>query len=207
MVATEPTSSSEPAGKGAQTREAILAVAIARFGREGFRATSVTDITRDAKVSGTLAYAYFDNKRALFIAALDHDIAGLIEEGVSTVLTTPGDNTWRDSLIYTLVAALDRHPLAQRMLAGQEPEVADRLIELPAMEQLRSAVVDRLRADQASGIVRADIDPVPIGHGIVSIFIAMLLAAVQFGIEGAAVHGREMLSVVEAALDPPNPTG
>ena len=55
MVATEPTAASEPGEKGAQTREAILATAIARFGRDGFRATSVTDITRDAKVSGTLA--------------------------------------------------------------------------------------------------------------------------------------------------------
>lgn len=188
--------------KGAQTRDAILAVAIQRFGRDGFRSTSVADIARDAKVSGTLAYAYFDNKRALFLAALDADIAALIEEGVSSVLQTPGDQTWRDSLVITLIEALDRRPLARRMLAGLEPEVADRIVELPAMEELRSAVAARLRADQAVGLVRADIDVETVGHGIVGIFITMLLAAVQFGVEVGTLHGREMLAVIEAAVDP-----
>jgi AcrR family transcriptional regulator len=191
-----------PTEKGAQTREAILAVAIDRFGRDGYRATSVADIARDTNISGTLAYAYFDNKRALFLAALDADIAALIEEGVSSVLETPGDQTWRDSLVFTLIEALDRRPLARRMLAGLEPEVADRIVELPAMEELRSAVAARLRADQDVGLVRADIDVETIGHGIVGIFITMLLAAVQFGADAGATHGREMLAVVEAAVDP-----
>ena len=36
-----------PETKGAQTRRAILQAAIIRFGRDGFRATSVADIARD----------------------------------------------------------------------------------------------------------------------------------------------------------------
>lgn len=192
-----------PTEKGVQTRDAILSVAIERFGRDGFRTTSVADIARDAKVSGTLAYAYFDNKRALFLAALDADIAALIEEGVSSVLDDPEDQTWRDSLVLTLIDALDHRPLARRMLAGLEPEVADRIIELPAMAHLRSAVAARLLADQRAGTVRNDIDAETVGHGIVGIYITMLLAAVQFGTDAAAVHGREMLAVIEAAVDPP----
>jgi AcrR family transcriptional regulator len=191
-----------PTEKGTQSRDAILAVAIQRFGRDGFRSTSVADIAREAQVSGTLAYAYFDNKRALFLAALDADIAALIEEGVASVLDTPGDQTWRDSLVLTLIEELDRRPLARRMLAGLEPDAADRIVELPAMENLRAAVAARLRADQKDGLVRADIDVDTIGSGIVGIFITMLLAAVQFGIDGAAVYGREMLAVIEAAVDP-----
>ena len=89
------------------------------------------------------------------------------------------------------------------MLAGLEPEVADRIIELPAMEDLRRAVAARLRADQQVGLVRAEIDVDTIGNGIVGIFITMLLAAVQFGTDGAAAPGREMLAVIEAAVDPP----
>ena len=61
--------------KGAQTRQAILEAAIARFGRDGYRATSVADIARDAGVGGTVAYAYFPDKEALFLAALDEDAA------------------------------------------------------------------------------------------------------------------------------------
>ena len=50
------------ATKGELTRDAILRAAIARFGREGYRATSVADIARDAGVGGTVAYAYWAKK-------------------------------------------------------------------------------------------------------------------------------------------------
>ena len=50
--------------KGEVTRTTILEAAIARFGRDGYRATSVADIARDAGVGGTVAYAYFPNKEA-----------------------------------------------------------------------------------------------------------------------------------------------
>ena len=63
------------ATKGEQTRQAILDAAIARFGRDGYRATSVADIARDAGVGGTVAYAYFPSKEALFLAAIDEDAA------------------------------------------------------------------------------------------------------------------------------------
>lgn len=189
--------------KGAQTRAEILQVAVDRFGRDGFRATSVADIAREAGVSGTLAYAYFDNKKALFLAALDHDVADLIHSGVSSVLETPGDDAWRTTLILTLIRALDDHPLAHRILAGQEQDVADRVVEIPAMEELRLAVVARIRADQDAGLVRSDIDAEPIGSGIVNIFVSMLLAAVQFGTEEIASRGADVLAVVAAAIDPP----
>ena len=44
-------------GKGELTRRAILDAAIERFGREGYRATSVADVARGAGVGGTVAYA------------------------------------------------------------------------------------------------------------------------------------------------------
>ena len=44
-------------GKGEQTRSTILDAAIVRFGRDGYRSTSVADIARDAGVSGTATYA------------------------------------------------------------------------------------------------------------------------------------------------------
>src|SRR6187551_1395678 len=73
--------------KGEQTRRAILDAAIARFGRDGYRPTSVADIARDADVGGTVAYAYFPNKEALFLAAIDEDAAGVIEEGLTSVIS------------------------------------------------------------------------------------------------------------------------
>src|SRR3954468_24086662 len=108
--------------KGQQTRQAILRAAIARFGRDGYRATSVADIARDASVGGTVAYAYFPSKEALFLAAVDEDAAGGVQEGLSTI-DDAGIDDWRETLIFTLLGAVEHHPLARRLLAGLEPDV------------------------------------------------------------------------------------
>src|ERR1044071_2339657 len=104
--------------KGEQTRQAVLEAAIVRFGREGYRATSVADIARDAGVGGTVAYAYFPNKEALFLAAIDEDAASVIREGLTLVVDPATVEDWRQTLIFTLVAAVQHHPLARRLLAG-----------------------------------------------------------------------------------------
>lgn len=190
-----------PPGKGAQTRQAILDAAIDRFGRDGFRSTSVADIARDAGVGGTVTYAYFPNKEALFLAALDEDAAGVIQEGVLVTLDAPTPTSWSESLMTTLVGAVDGHPLARRVLAGLEPHVTDRMLEIPALNELRKAVAERLRADQLAGEVRADIDPVAIANGTVAICLSLLMSVLQFGTDGVSVYGRDVLAVFEAAID------
>jgi AcrR family transcriptional regulator len=148
--------------KGEHTRQAILAAAIARFGRDGYRSTSVADIARDAAVGGTVAYAYFPSKEALFYAAVDEDAAAVIHEGLSTIIADPHADVhdWRQALLVTLVAAVERHPLAKRLLAGLEPDVTVRVLEIPALSELRKACVERLRTEQAAGTVRPEIDAV-----------------------------------------------
>jgi AcrR family transcriptional regulator len=186
--------------KGELTRRAILDAAIERFGREGYRATSVADVTRDAGVGGTVAYAYFENKEALFLAALDEDAAAVIHEGLSEFMDDPDPLSWRTTLISTLLEALDHHPLARRVLSGLEPEATDRVIEIPALVELRKAVVERLRADQASGMVRSDIDAEAIGNGSVTIIISLLMSVLQFGPSGVAVYGPDIFAVFDAAF-------
>jgi AcrR family transcriptional regulator len=187
--------------KGAQTRQAVLTAAIARFGRDGYRATSVADIARDAAIGGTAAYAYFPNKEALFLAALDADAAAVVREGLSSVIADPDVEDWRQTLIFTLVEAVERHPLARRLLAGLEPDVTDRVLEIPALAELRRACAERLRAEQLDGTVRSDIDPVVIANGLVSIILSLLMSVVQFGDSAAATYGRDVAAVFEAALD------
>jgi AcrR family transcriptional regulator len=188
--------------KGEQTRQAILRAAIDRFGRDGYRATSVAELARDAAVSGTLAYAYFPSKEALFLAAVDEDAAAVINEGLSTILENPdaGPEDWRQALLGTLVAAVDRHPLARRLLAGLEPDVTDRVLEIPALAELRKACVERLRTDQAAGLVRTDIDPVAIANGMVTIILSLLMSVVQIGGGTADNYGPDVTAVFEAAL-------
>ncbi len=173
-----------------------------RFGREGFRATSVADIARDAGVGGTVAYTYFADKEALFLAALDEDAAAVIHEALSSVFEEPGVLDWRQTLLFTLVGAVEGHPLARRLLAGLEPEVTARVLEIPALTELRKACAERLRAEQLEGTVRRDIDPVSTGNGIVAIMLALLMSVVQLGTEAAGPYRADVAAVFEAALAP-----
>ena len=193
--------------KGELTRRAVLDAAIARFGRDGYRATSVADIARDASVGGTVAYAYFPNKEALFLAAVDHDAAAVIEEGVTHILEDLGADDWRGTLVFTLVDAVDRHPLARRLLAGLEPEVTARVMEIPALHELRKACAERLRTEQATGTVRPDIDPVAVANGIVTICLSLLRSVVQIGSDVTVTYAEDVATVFAAALDPVAPPG
>ena len=188
--------------KGELTRQAILHAAIDRFGRDGYRSASVADIARDAAVSGTLAYAYFPNKEALFLAAVDEDAAAVINEGLSTILDDlhAGPDDWRQALLVTLVAAVDRHPLARRLLAGLEPDVTDRVLEIPALSELRKACIERLRGEQLAGLVRSDVDPAVMANGMVTIILSLLMSVVQIGGGTAGTYGPDVTAVFEAAL-------
>ncbi|MBK6312512.1 MAG: TetR/AcrR family transcriptional regulator [Candidatus Microthrix sp.] len=196
-------SASVPLGKGEQTRLDILHAAIARFGRDGFRGTSVADIARDAGVSGTAAYAYFDNKKALFLAALDEDAASAVSEGMAIVFDESVGHRWRQGLLVSLVEAVSRHPLARRVLANHEPDVLDRVVDLPALAELRKAVAARLTAEQFDGQIRADIDPAVVGAGIVSIILSLLMTLTQLGEHAPTDQAADVVAVFEAALDPP----
>jgi AcrR family transcriptional regulator len=189
--------------KGAQTRRAILEAAIARYGRDGYRATSVADIARDASVGGTVAYAYFPSKEALFLAAVDEDAAAVIEEGVTSAVAEVSVADWRQMLLVTLLGALERHPLARRLLAGLEPEVTDRVLGIPALDELRRACAERLRQEQTHGSVRPDIDPVTIANGIVAIMLSLLMSVVQLGGATAASYGDDVAAVLQAAIEAP----
>jgi AcrR family transcriptional regulator len=163
----------------------------------------VADIAREAGVGGTVAYAYFPNKEALFMAALDEDAAAVIHEGLTSVMD--GDiEDWRQTLIFTLVTAVEHHPLARRLLAGLEPDVTGRVLEIPALNELRKACAERLRTEQLNGRVRHDIDPVAVANGIVAIMLSLLMSVVQLGRDAAAPYTLDVASVFAAALDPPS---
>ena len=195
---------SQRVAKGEQTRRAILGAAVDRFGRDGYRATSVADIARDASVGGTVAYAYFPSKEALFLAAIDEDAAAVIEEGLSSVvdLGVADVQDWRQTLIFSLIEAVDQHPLARRLLAGLEPEVTERVLDIPALNELRKACADRLRVEQEAGTVRPDIDPVSIANGFVAIILSLLMSIVQVGRNAALAYGGDVAAVFQAALEP-----
>jgi AcrR family transcriptional regulator len=192
-------------GKGERTRQALLDAAVERFARDGYRATSVAEIARDVGLSGTAAYAYFPNKQALFVAAVDQDTAGVIGEAWEEADTDAGAKGI-ETLLPDLLQSLDRHLLARRILAGLEPDFTVRLLAIPALDELRRSSRQALLARQARGAVRADIDGEEIATGMIAITVSLLMALVQTGAEPAVLGGRQVRAVLDAALIPPRPS-
>ena len=187
--------------KGERTRRAILEAAIVRFAREGFRATSLTSVARDAGLSATGIYPYFPNKEALFVAAVDEDAAREIEDGLAGVSPDDLIGDWRH-VIVGFLDALDRHPLARRVLAGLEPDFTVRLIGIPALDQLRKDLADSLETLQLSSAVRDDLDPRAMASGFLTIWLSLLMSLVQTGSNPVDLLGEEVVAVFDAAMRP-----
>jgi hypothetical protein len=133
---------------------------------------------------------------------VDQDAAGVIEEGVASTLAPAGTDVrrWHDVLLFTLVAAVERHPLARRLLAGLEPEVTPRVLEMPALNELRKACTELLRGGQAAGTVRPDINPAAVANGIIALMLSVLMSVTQLGSETAVAYSHDVAAVFEAAL-------
>jgi AcrR family transcriptional regulator len=180
--------------KGERTRRRILEMAIECFGRRGYRATSVSEIARAANLTQAASYAYFDNKEALFRAAVDADVSDLIDEVATLSAGVPAGDLIPTIIVHAVVA-LDAHPLTHRVLAGQEPDEVPRLVELPALGRLSDLLADALTDAAARGEVRRDIRPEILASGLESLILGLLFSTVQ---TGASVAERHQLGVVEA---------
>ena len=183
----------------------MLAAAVIRFAREGYRGTSVADTCRDAGLSTTASYPYFANKEALFVAAVDEDVAGLIDDAVSLVVLDEEPDQWGRLMLRALVAHMDEHPLADRILRGLEPEFTMRLLHIPALQELRKTVTELIRDQQMAGDVRQDIHPGQTASGMVVIVISLLMATMQTGASAAAMEqvAADVEAVLQAATRPP----
>lgn len=180
--------------KGERTRRRILEIAIERFGSRGYRGASVSEIARAAGLTQAASYAYFDSKEELFLAAVDADATALIEEAHERVAGVPMRQLLASYVVY-LVAGLADHPLARRVLGGQEPDAIPRLVGLPAQAMFGQMIAQEVAAAKARGEVRQDLDPDLFAAGAESLVMSLLFSTVQ---SGNAATPRHQVGVVEA---------
>ena len=187
--------------KGERTQAKILETAVERFGANGFRPTSVAAIARDAGVSAAAPFAYWSSKEALFDAAVDQDAHAVIDELLAGI-DASDPSLWL-TLVNRLVEILNRHPLARRVLAGQEPDVIDRVLELSAFTELRQLLAALIAEEQRTGITRKDLDPERAAIGIESIVLSITMALLQ--LKEAPNPERELgvAEILLAAFRPP----
>ncbi len=193
---------SEPTGrKGELTRQRLLDRAIERFGQQGFRATSVTEIARAAGIGQAGVYAYLANKRELFIAAVDADATELVREATERAREGPTPRL-PVRLVAELFAGVAQHPLSRRVLSGQEPAILVDLLDLPAIAVGTDLLVDELVAGQARGEVRADLDAEAVAAGVEGLVLAVLVATVQSGRLGSPRRQAGVVAAFDALLEP-----
>ncbi|MDQ1395113.1 MAG: hypothetical protein QOG64_372 [Acidimicrobiaceae bacterium] len=189
--------------KGERTRRALLDSAIRRFSADGFQRTSVSEVARDVGVTPAAVYAYFPSKEALFAAAVDADAEELVTVAGNVLIdhleseTLPAVIT---RLADAVLAGVDRHPLALKVLSGSEPIAADRILELPSLVRLRHLLADGITYGQAAGQVRVDVDAETMALGFETIVLNQLSASVQEGY--SAERWQAVIAVLEAAIRP-----
>ncbi len=164
--------------KGDRTRRRLLRIAVERFARDGYRRTSVSDIAREARLTPAAVYAYFTGKEALFQAAVDLDAGALIDRARAAIEGTRVRD--REAVILAELADhVTEHPLAARVLSGQEPEVIDRVLDLPSMREFNAQIAADIAAAQAAGEVRADVDAATMANGFEAIVLTLLMGYLQ----------------------------
>jgi AcrR family transcriptional regulator len=187
--------------KGQRTRASLLDHAIGQFAASGRAGSSVAAIARSAGLTPGAVYAYFPSKRHLFEAAVDADVAGLIGEALPDLLAGSFDGDF-GAVFAGLLAALPDHPLARRVLAGEEGTGTERLNRLPAELRLHAGLTVALRRGQIEGTVRPDIDAELTAIGLEAIVVALLIAILQTGGEPDPRSGSAVLSVLDAVIRP-----
>lgn len=188
--------------KGERTRRRLLEIAIRQFGTHGFRQTSVTDITREAGLTQAASYAYFGSKADLFREAVDTDAAEMIREA-SQQAGVLGPRQLLPGLVLFLGGALDRHPLTRRILQGQEADMVAQLVDLPAVYEIGDLVAATIRAGQATGEIRDDIDPDAVGAGAEAMVLGITMSLAMGGGATTQRHAFGVVSAFDAMLKPP----
>lgn len=188
--------------RGDVTRQVILDAATVRFARDGYRGTSVADISRDAGVGATTAYVHYPNKESLFFAAVDADLTALFGEFSAALAGLGPGEVLADRLLGAVLATVEAHPLARRLLAGLEPTFTERVLQTDAFGELRRAVAGLVASGQSEGRIRTDVTPADLADGLVSTVVAVAMASVQIGDTVLGTFGDGLASLLRVVLSP-----
>lgn len=160
--------------RGAAARERLYGIAIRLMAKQGYEATTLRDVAKEAGVSVGLLYRYFPSKRAVIIALYDE----LSADYARQALDMPRGR-WRDRFIFALktsLQVLEPHRVALRalipVLVGDPEEGV--FAESAAFSRLR---VQRVFEEAVVGSTDAPAHPLAesIGRLLYLVHLAVLL--------------------------------
>jgi len=154
--------------EAAATREALMDAALEVFGRQGYAATTLTDIGREANVSRGAVYWHFGGKAELYAALVDERFGRAIS---AITAAAEGARTPLESIRALLVSALqhledDREyrAVVELTLFKSEalPELAGSIArKREALAAQRTMLGSAIEDGVATGAIRPDVEVDP----------------------------------------------
>ncbi len=189
--------------KGERTRERLLRAGVDRFGTYGYRATSVSQLSRDAGLTPAAAYAYFADKEAYWQAAVGADLDALRAEIATQV--THSARPVVDSMM-AMIEGLQVHPLARRVMVEGSPPDLMMVLSHPLFASTTRLIADVLAARQAAGTLPVDATAEKLAVGIETVIFSLVLSVVRAGMDGASDRVDCVVALLQAAAGgPPTP--
>ncbi|MCE8008562.1 TetR/AcrR family transcriptional regulator [Aestuariivita sp.] len=156
----------------ADRKRRILEAAVTQFRADGYRAVRIEDLAEMAEVSVGTVYNYYNTKGDILIATVAMEVEEVLASGATIVADPPagvGDALlqlifgYYDHSLEYLSKEMWRTAMALSIQAPQTPN-GQRYSALDA--RLSAQVTDLIRALQARGEVKADLDAEPLGQVI-----------------------------------------
>lgn len=144
------------------TQDVILDAAERLFARQGFSATTIKQIGKEAAVNPALLYYYYDSKETLYRAMLQRILGQLFARGSDAIAsaTTHADRV--RAFIRAQARLLGQHPhfpqLLVRELVDHQAAHAEQAITTTAAGAFKR-LCEVIEAGQRDGAFRASLDP------------------------------------------------
>lgn len=144
------------------SQDSILDAAEQLFARQGFTATTIKQIGKEAAVNPALLYYYYDSKETLYRAMLQRILGQLLARGVDAIERASSHADRIRAFVRAQVRLLGEHPhfpqLLVRELVDHHAAHAEQAITNTAAGAFRR-LCEVIEAGQRDGAFRKSLDP------------------------------------------------
>ena len=144
------------------TQDAILDAAERLFAEQGFTATTIKQIGKEAAVNSALLYYYYDSKETLYRATLQRILGQLLSRGTDAIERAASHTDRIRAFVRAQVRVLGEHPhfprLLVRELVDHQAAHAEQAITTTAAGAFKR-LCDVIEAGQKDGVFRRSLDP------------------------------------------------
>ena len=149
-------------GDSANTQDLILDAAERLFARQGFSATTIKQIGKDANVNPALLYYYYESKETLYRAMLQRILGQLLARGTDAIERAVTHADRIRAFIRAQATLLAEHPhfpqLFVREMVDHQASHAEEAITNTAAGAFKR-LCDVIVAGQKDGVFRQSLDP------------------------------------------------